>query len=328
VAARAGVSTATVARVLRDSGQVSDELTAKVRAAVRELNYVPNAVARSLSQGRTRLLGLLVPDISNPFFAELARGLEDAAVAAGHHVLVGSSDLDPERERQLAAAFESRTVDGVAITASAPDATHLRKLADTGMPIVLIDRRMPGVSAPAVLTDNRDAARRAVEYLAGLGHRDIAMISGPPAFETAAERVAGFRDGCAAAGVEVRPDRLREGYLGIEGGHKAMREILALRDRPTAVLSFNNLIAVGALGALREDGVAVPRDLSFLTFDDMSLFPYVDPPITAIAQPAYQMGTDAGRILLDLVDGDSGAGRDVVLKTGFYLRDSCAAPPA
>ncbi|WP_433432553.1 LacI family DNA-binding transcriptional regulator [Nonomuraea sp. CA-141351] len=328
VAKLAGVSTATVARVLRGTTPVSDALRERVEDAVAKLGYVPNAVARSLSRGRTQLLGLLVADISNPFFGEVARGLEDAAVAGGYQVLVGSSDLNPERERAVLTAFESRTVDGVALTSSTADSSMLRKLAATGMPTVFIDRRPADIAGPAVLCDNEAAARRAVQYLIGLGHTDLAMISGPHTMATAAQRLAGFRAACAEAGLSIRPECVLEGYLGIEGGSKAMRRVLELDTPPTAVFSFNNLLGVGALSATREMGVKVPGEVSLLTFDDMTLFPFVDPPVTAIAQPAYQMGTEAARLLLDaLANPAAEQPEDVVLPSDFRIRSSCAAPP-
>lgn len=326
VAQRAGVSTATVARVLRGTVRVSDELSERVHAAVADLQYVPNAVARSLTVGRTSLLGLLVADIANPFYAEVARGLEDAAVDAGYQILVGSSDLKDDRERRLLGAFAARTVDAVALTPSTTDSAELERLAATGMPLVFIDRRPDGITAPAVLTDNETAAERATRYLIGLGHTDIAMITGPPTMATAVQRLAGFHRACAESGIEVRPDRIHEGHLGADGGHRAMRDVLALRPRPTAVLTFNNLLAVGALGALRELDVRLPDDLSLLTFDDMTLFPYVDPPITAIAQPAYEMGRRAAQLLLTALTAPETHQPDVVLPSEFRVRASCAPP--
>jgi LacI family transcriptional regulator len=329
VARVAGVSTATVTRVLRGSTPVSRELTKRVREAVESLGYRPNAIASSLSRGRTQILGLLVADIANPFYAEVARGVEDAAAPRGYRVLVGSSDLDTDRERELMTAFESRTVDAVAITATAGDTAELERLVAGGMPLVFIDRRPAGMSAPAVVSDNVAAARHAVRHLVDLGHRDLAMISGPPSMATAAQRVEGFRWACAEAGITLRPECVREGYLGIEGGQRATLELLDLDPRPTAVLSFNNLLAVGALEAFRQRKVRVPADLSLLTFDDMSLFPYVDPPITAIAQPAHHMGFEAAKILLDALEsGLPPVVKDVVLPTEFRSRQSCAAPPA
>lgn len=326
VATRAGVSTATVARVLHDTGQVSQELTARVKQAIAELDYVPNAVASSLSSGRTGVIGLLVPDIANPFFGEVARGLEDYASQHNNHVLVCSSDLAPERELSLARAFEARMVDAVACTPSGADSSHLRRLQAGGQPLIFIDRSVPGIQAPTVGIDNAAAAERATRYLLELGHRRIAMLCGPEVFASSRNRLQGFRRAMKAAKAVIHSDYVQQGFLGITGGTQAMRRVLRLSPRPTAVLSFNNFLAVGALRALREEAVRVPDDLSFLTFDDMSLFPYVDPPITVIAQPAYQIGSEAGRVLFELLNHPEKRQADVILPTELVIRSSCSSP--
>lgn len=327
VAKHAGVSTATVARVLSGRTPVSDDLAVRVRQAVAELRYVPNGVARSLSRGRTHLLGLLVSDIANPFAAQVARGLEDEAAEHGYHVLVGSSDFDPGRESQLLDSFAARTVDAVALVSASGATEQMQRLLDTQIPIVFVDRRPNNdIRAPMIRTDNLTAAHDAIDYLIGLGHRDLAMIAGPPTLPTAAQRLKGFRVACAEAGLRVREECVRQGFLGVEGGYHATREVLALTPRPTALFSFNNMLAIGALRALREAGVSVPRDLSLITFDDMDLFPFVDPPITAIAQPAYQIGIEAARALISLLSGNQFVPREVVLPTEFRLRSSCAPP--
>lgn len=327
VARRAGVSTATVARVLSGRTPVSDELATRVHQSIAELRYVPNGVARSLSQGRTFLLGLLVSDIANPFSAQVARGLEDTAAAHGYHVLVGSSDFEPNREGELLASFAARTVDAVALEAASGATEAMQRLVDTQMPLVFVDRHPgDGMKAPLIRIDNLSAAHDAVAYLIGLGHQDLAMISGPHTLPTASERLQGFRTACAEAGLRLRKDCVREGFLGVEGGYKATREVLALKPRPTALFSFNNMLAVGALRALREAGVNVPRDVSLITFDDMDLFPFVNPPITAIAQPAYQIGAEAARTLVHMLAGDDFVPREVVLPTEFRQRESCAPP--
>jgi DNA-binding LacI/PurR family transcriptional regulator len=328
VASHAGVSTATVARVLSGRTPVSEDLAARVRQSIAELRYVPNGVARSLSQGRTFLLGLLVSDIANPFSAQVARGLEDTAARHGYHVLVGSSDFEPEREDQLLASFAARTVDAVALVAVSGATEAMQRLLDTRIPLIFVDRQPgSGIKAPLIRTDNLSAAHDAIAYLIGLGHRDLAMISGPAALPTASQRLQGFRTACEEAGLSLREECVREGFLGAEGGYRATREVLALKPRPTALFSFNNMLAVGALRALREAGVGVPRDISLITFDDMDLFPFVDPPITAIAQPAYQIGTEAARTLISMLSGDLFVPREVVLPTEFRQRESCAPPP-
>jgi DNA-binding LacI/PurR family transcriptional regulator len=328
VARHAGVSTATVARVLSGRTPVSDDLAARVRNSIAELRYVPNGVARSLSRGRTFLLGLLVSDIANPFSAQVARGLEDTAAQHGYHVLVGSSDFEPEREDQLLASFAARTVDAVALVSVSGATEAMRGLLDTSIPLVFVDRQ-PGaaIKAPLIRTDNLSAAHDAVAYLIGLGHRDLAMISGPATLPTASQRLQGFRTACQEAGLRLRGECVREGFLGADGGYQATREVLALKPRPTALFSFNNMLAVGALRALREARVRVPRDISLITFDDMDLFPFVNPPITAIAQPAYQIGAEAARSLISMLAGDVFVPREVVLPTEFRPRESCAPPP-
>jgi LacI family transcriptional regulator len=327
VAKRAGVSTATVARVLSGRTPVSEDLAARVKQAVTDLRYVPNGVARSLSRGRTHLLGLLVSDIANPFSAQVARGLEDESATHGYHVLVGSSDFDPDRESQLLGSFAARTVDAVALVSASGATEAMQRLLDTRIPLVFVDRRPDNdVRAPVIRTDNLTAAHDAVGYLIGLGHRDLAMISGPAALPTASQRLKGFRIACQEAGLRVRDECVREGFLGVDGGYRAAREVLALSQRPTALFSFNNMLAVGALRALREAGVRLPGDLSLITFDDMDLFPFVDPPITAIAQPAYQIGVEAARALISLLNGNQFVPREVVLPTEFRPRSSCAPP--
>lgn len=328
VARHARVSTATVARVLSGRTPVSPDLKARVQQAVEDLRYVPNGVARSLSRGRTSLLGLLVSDIANPFSGQVARGLEDEAAKHGYHVLVGSSDFDPDREDQLLASFAARTVDAVALVSASGATDAMQRLLDTGMPLVFVDRRPgDGVKAPVIRTDNLSAAHDAVAHLIELGHRDLAMISGPATLPTASQRLQGFRTACAEAGLTLREECVRQGFLGVDGGYRAAREVLALKPRPTALFSFNNMLAVGALRAFREAGVAIPGDVSLVTFDDMDLFPYVDPPITAIAQPAYHIGVEAGRALMNLLAGDRFVPREVVLPTEFRPRASCAPPP-
>src|SRR5690606_26610844 len=191
--------------------------------------------------------------------------------------------LDPARERQFVAAFENRTLAAVAMAASDEDSSHIVRLIGSGLPVEFIDRKPRGVDARLVRTDNKAAAAKGVRHLVDFGHTDIAMLAGPPSFEAAKQRLAGYRAAMRHAGLPVRERLVRSGHLEIDGGYQAMREVLDLDPRPTAVFSFNNLLTVGALGAIREAGLRIPDDISLVTFDDMSLFPYTDPPITALA---------------------------------------------
>lgn len=325
VARLAGVSTATVTRAMRDNASVTAATTARVKAAATRLDYVPSAAARALSQGRSNLLGLFVPDIVNPFYAQVAQGLEDRAAEARYHCVIASSHLDPERERHLVTSFQDGTLAGLAATTVGTDKTFTAALSAKRRPLVLVDRRPRGIKAPLVRTDNRKVTRDAVGRLLGLGHTRIGMISGPRDFDTASQRLSGFRLAHRDAGRTVDEDLVRHGHVGESGGFVAMAELLAMAARPTAVFCFNNLVTVGALKALRETRLKIPTDMSVLAFDDMSLFPLVDPPITAIAQPAYEMGRTAADLLLRQIDGETTL-PDVVLPSTLILRDSLAPP--
>lgn len=328
VAARAGVSTATVVRVLHGGAPVSSARTDRVMQAVEELDYVTNGVAASLTRGQTRLLGLLVSDIANPFMAQVARGLEDEAARHGYQVLIASSDFEPEREAPILTSFARRTVDAVALVCTSAATRGVARLVRNGIPTVLIDRRPPGASSvPLVHTDSWSAMRGAVRYLTDLGHVDLAMIAGPQNIVTASQRLAAFVDVCAAEGLRPRTECMQVGGQGIDGGQQAMNSLLSLRSRPTAVISYNNMYAIGALGALQRQDVRLPDHLSLLTFDDTDLFPYVNPPLTAIAQPAYDIGLQAALMLFRRLDGgDEPEDLDVTMPTELRVRGSCGPP--
>ncbi|MFI7025579.1 LacI family DNA-binding transcriptional regulator [Micromonospora sp. NPDC049900] len=325
VARLAGVSTATVTRALRDEVSVTDATKAKVREAARRLDYVPSAAARALSRGHSNLLGLFVPDITNPFYAQVAQGLEDRAAQARYHCVIASSHLNPERERHLLTSFQDGTLAGLAATTVGTDERFTAALGATQGPLVLVDRRPRGIKAPLVRTDNRKVTRGAIGELLDMGHQRVAMISGPRDFDTACQRLSGFRLAYRDAGLSLPDEYIRHGHLGEEGGLRAMDELLALDPRPTAVFCFNNLVTVGALKAIRRAGLRIPTDISLLAFDDMTLFPLVDPPISAIDQPAYEMGRYAADLLLRMLDGEQDLG-DVVLPAKMIIRGSMAPP--
>jgi LacI family transcriptional regulator len=327
VARLAGVSTATVTRALRDESSVAPAKKARIMAAVAQLGYVPSAAARALSQGRSNLLGLFVPDIANPFYAQVAQGMEHRAAEARYHCVIASSYLNPERERHLVTSFQDGTLAGLAATTLGTDETFTAALGANSGPLVLVDRRPRGIRAPLVRTDNRKVTREAVGHLFTMGHTNIAMISGPRDFDTACQRLSGFRLAHRDAGRLVDENLVLHGHLGETGGFTAMNELFAMPTRPTAVFCFNNLVTVGALKAIRATGLKIPTDISVLAFDDMTLFPLVEPPITAIAQPAYDMGRAAADLLLRQINGQTDLA-DIVLPATLIMRDSLAPPSA
>ena len=328
MARHAGVSTATVTRVLNGSGPVAHETRERVLHAVEELHYVPNAVARHFFQKRTRLLGLIIPDITNSYFAQLSRGVEDRAAAAAHHVIIGSSDLTVEREQSYVSVFLSRVVDGVIVTPSGRGGSDLARFLELGIPMVYADRAQPGVPAPIVKVDNIRAAREGVEHLLDLGHDRIAIITGPLEFGTAAERLDGFLAAYRSRGLEPIGDLTRHGYMRASGGYAAMTDLFELDDPPTAVMCFNSLVALGAIEAAVERGRHLPDDLSLITFDDIDAFRAMNPPITVIAQPAYEIGVAAADLLLRQLGEmpDEQIPSEVILPTRLIVRGSTAAP--
>jgi LacI family transcriptional regulator len=253
--------------------------------------------------------------------------MEHRAGEARYHCVIASSYLNPERERQLATSFQDGTLAGLAATTLGTDETFTAALGRNSGPLVLVDRRPRGISAPLVRTDNRKITREAVGHLFAMGHTGVAMISGPRDFDTAGQRLSGFRLAHRDAGRQVDENLVLHGHLGEAGGFTAMNQLLAMPSRPTAVFCFNNLVTVGALTAIRAAGLKIPTDISVLAFDDMTLFPLVDPPITAIAQPAHEMGRAAADLLLRQINGETDL-PDIVLPATLIMRESLAPPSA
>lgn len=321
VAREAGVSVATVSRTLSGAAAVRVETRERVLAASERLGYRPNAVARSLRVEATRTLGLVIPNVMNPFFTAVARVVEDAARERGYSLVFGNTDEDPEEEAHYLDVLLEKRVDGIVVSPARASSRQLREVVRAGMPVVFLDRYVEGVEAPVVRADGRRAVDRLVEHLVGLGHERLAVISGPLGTVPGRERLEAFLEGARRRGVEVPGELVRMGDFRRESGARAMRELLDLKEPPTAVFAANNLMALGALQALSAAGVGVPEDLSFASFDDVSWFPLMTPPVTAIAQPIPELGSTAARVLLELLEG--GSPESVVLEAELVVRRSC-----
>lgn len=328
VAKNAGVSVATVSRVIRGVGYVSEGTRKRVQDAIHSLGYRPNALARSMVERRTYAMALVISDIANPFFTSVVRGVEDAAHQQGYTVLLGNSDEDPEREREYLSAFMQRQVDGFIVVSTASNADHLAKIVASGVPVVLLDRNLNVPGADAVLVDNEAAAYRAVRYLLELGHRRIGIIVGPPHIPTSSARLAGYRRALQEFGIENDRDLVRFGDFKEKGGADGVKALLALDRPPTAIFTANNLTSMGALIALRDAGVRVPEQLSVVGFDDLPWSRVVDPPLTVIEQPSYVLGMTAAQLLLSRLSGREtpAQGRTVTLTASLIVRASCAPP--
>jgi len=331
VARRAGVSTSTVSHVVNRTRFVSDELRARVEAAMRELDFTPNAAARMLTLKRSHTIGLIVSDIRNPFFASVARGVEDVAQEQGYTLVLCNSDETAWRERACLNALETRAVDGVLLASAGVADEHLSRLVQAGYPIVLVDRDLPELGAPAVLLDNEGAAYSAVWHLITRGHRRIAMLSGRAAISTTTERVAGYRRALREAGVDMDDRLIVSGESTSEGGVIAANAVLDLDIPPSAIFSGNNLMSIGALQAIGNRGLLVPEDVALVGFDDFP-FPWSDafrPHLTTVAQPTYELGRRAAELLVQRLQGLSAptSAERVVLDGKLVVRESSGAPP-
>ncbi len=326
VARLAGVSVATVSATVNGSAYVSPELQDRVHKAIAEVGYHPDGIARSLRKRATQTVGLIISDITNPFFTALVRGVEDAAHARGYAVILCNTDEQLDKERAYLRLLRSRRVDGV-IMAPAGAADVYRVFLEVRTPIVFIDRRVPTVPADTVVVDNVGGARQAVEHLLSLGHRRIGAITGLPHISTTHERLQGYRQALASAGIATDPELVREGYSRLDGGYRAAHALLGQPRRPTAIFATNNLMCIGLMRAVMERGLRCPEDLSVACFDDFEWASVFRPRLTTVAQPTYEMGARSVELLFGRLDGTAPSRpREVVLSPTLMVRESCAPP--
>ncbi|MEU6814915.1 LacI family DNA-binding transcriptional regulator [Streptomyces sp. NPDC046860] len=326
VAAAAGVSVATVSRVLNAHPSVSAEARSRVLAAVAALGYRPNAVARSLRTDQTHALGLVIGDVLNPYFTELARSVEEAARDLGYSVIIGNADERPDLQDHHVRTLLDRRIDGLLVSPAPGDSPLLLDAASAGTPVVFVDRWIPGAEVPVVRADGRRAVRDLVAHLHGLGHRRLAIIAGPAGTTTGSERVSAFRDAMAAYGLPLAAEYIGHGDFQAASGRRVTERFLALPEPPRAVFAADNLMALGALDAIRAHGLRVPDDIALAVFDDIPWFVHTEPPITAIAQPTGDLGRAAVRALVDRIEGRTA--RSVTLDARLVVRRSCGAPAA
>jgi LacI family transcriptional regulator len=299
-----------------------------VRKAIAELGYHPDGIARSLKKRSTQTLGLIISDITNPFFTALIRGIEDVANAHGYAIILCNTDERLEKERAYLRLLRSRRVDGLIMAPSGAPGDYDDLFAEVSTPLVFIDRNIPKAPADAVVVDNVGGARQVVEYLLRLGHRRIASITGVPHISTTSERIQGYRQALENAGLPVHPELLRGGNSRLEGGYQAGLALLALAERPTAIFATNNVMAIGLMRAVAERGVRCPEDLSVACFDDFEWASVFRPRLTTVAQPTYDMGVKAAEVLFARLDGGlTGEPQEIVLPPTLVIRDSCATPP-
>lgn len=322
VAESAGVSYATVSHVINNTRLVSPETRERVLAAMDALNYHPNALARSLRQGKTNTIGLVLPDSANPFFAEISRSIEDEAFKKGYSVFLCNTELDTQRELFYVDVLSKKQVDGIIFVAAGEQADSLDFLLRRRMPVVMIDRDVPNVEVDAVLTDNQLGGFLATRHLLELGHRRIACIAGPSSITPSAERIIGYRRALEEAGLPYDETLVIRGDYHSQSGMEITHTILQMDPRPTAIFALNDLMALGALRAASEAGYSVPQDLAVVGYDDLELARFTNPPLTTIAQPKKEVGARAIDLLVDRMSRKSRAPSRLVLPPELIVRRS------
>ena len=349
VAKHAGVSIATVSHVVNETRHVSDTTRKKVLDAIAALDYRPNAIARGLVTHSTRKIGVVIAEITNPFFAVATRGIEDEALSHRYNIVLCNTDEDPPREEDGLQLLATRQIDGLIIAPTGVRCASLLALAKSGVPIVQLDRSSPGLEAPLVGVNNEEGAYLAVRYLIGLGHRRIACVIDLDVISTQRERRQGWERALREAGLPaddklvVRADPRFYGVLpGASGSftligpstqrqrmpsaYEVLRNLLRSAQRPSAVFVANNQLTLGALYAVRTCGLRCPEDISLISFDDHDWAPLFSPPLTVVRQPTYELGQAAGRLLMQMLDGGP-VEAPPSLRVELVVRSSCGPPP-
>ncbi len=325
VAQRAGVSPATAARALGGYGYVGDDARQRVNSAAGALGYLPNNVARTLASGTSNVIGLIAGDIENSFFATAARGLADVVEEFGYTLIVANSDENVARERRALDSLRANRVDGLVVApANSNEGDHLAEASAAGTPIVLLDRTVRGLGVDSAVSDGLAGATAAVKHLLGRGHRRIGIVldAADAPLSSMTMRLRGWTQAMRGAGLSPDDSLVAYASSPMQDGYAATLELLRRPRPPTAVFTASNFMTIGALRALRELNIVLPRDLSLVAFDDFDLLSLYDPPVTAVAQPVRQLGREAGKLLLARMQGDASKPRRLRLATELIIRAS------
>jgi LacI family transcriptional regulator len=322
VAKRAGVAPITVSRVINNSGYVSQSTKERVEAAVKELGYVQNTIARGLRSKRTNTLALVVTDITNPYFTSMARGVEDVAGACNYTVIYCNTDESEAKEDKYANMLAQRQVDGVLLVPSCGNAKTIKFLESNDINVVLLDRHISGVETDIVCSDSENGANRLVKLLIGLGHKRIAIITGHKDVSTSVDRVTGYQQALMEAGLSEN-ELVYYGAFNEQSGYELTNQALMQLPKPTAIFGANNFIAIGIIKALHDLKLDVPGDISVVGFDDLPESMFMKPFLTVARQRAYEMGRSATELLLKRISGElSGEYREIVLPIEIIVRES------
>jgi len=327
VAERAGVSISTVSHVINNTRVVSGDVRQRVQGVIDEMRYIPSAVARSLKNDKTNTIGVLVPNSSNPYFAELIRWLEEAAFQRGYNIILCNAHGGAKKQTAYLRLLMEKRIDGLVLVASGADDEQGLMLRHEAVPIVQLERALPGLDADVILAGQEEGAREATRHLIALGHRAIACVSGPEDLPRSRERVGGFLRAMAEAGLEVPSDCIVHEEFTSAGGHAAFSRLLARDRRPSAVFVASDLMALGGLCAAGRAGVRIPDQISVVGYDDIGAAGYTSPPLTTIAPPKCDMAQLAIEQLIERIKGTPAPLRSTALASGLVVRAS-TGPPA
>ena len=326
IAKMANVSLGTVSHVLNGTASVREPLRKRVLEAIEALGYRPNQLARGLRRDKTDIIGMIIPDITNPFFPAIVRGAEDVAFSSGYRLVLCNTDNDHTKELAHLNALRTYLSAGlILIPSNSSDLTpHLESYRKAGAAVVCVDRLLRQWDGDSVTVSNEESAYRATRLLIQMQHRRVAMITGPLSLAVSSDRLNGFKRAMREAAIGVLPEYIQESTFDKGGGHTKGMVLLRMSPRPTAFFAANDMIALGILLAIREMGLRCPEDVSVIGFDDLDVAENTNPSLSSVYQPGYQLGATAARMLLDRISGDKGPARHTVLQTELRIRESIA----
>ena len=325
VAEKARVSTTTVSHVINNTRVVSADARERVLSVIDELRYIPSAVARSLKNDKTHTLGMMIPNNSNPYFAEIIQGIEDESFKLGYNIILCNSYDDPKKQAAYTRVLMEKRIDGLIIVASGSDDELNQLLSDEAIPKVLVDREVPGLAADFIESDHEQGGYLATKHLLELGHTDIACVAGPKTLLPSGDRVHGYLRALQEANVPFQDEFLAHSDFTSQGGFTAFQQLLALKKRPSAIFVSNDLMAIGGLCAAQQAGVQIPTELSVVGYDDIALASFSTPRLTTIAQPKYEIGVLTAQVMVARIKNAELPLRREMLQTQLVIRQSTAA---
>lgn len=333
IAKEAGVSHSTVSRALHGNPLISDETSERIRQIALQMGYLPSAAARALKTKRSRVLGVVLSSVEDPFFSEILQGIEEVVQGSGYSLFIASADRDPDREQKIVQAMVERRADGVIICSTSFSSEQSGPLLQYGVPLVVVNNQAAEDFRYSIYHDDIDGSRQVTRHLIDLGHRRIGYIGNSASGRTTLDRLTGFRQEMEAFGLTVQPEFIYEASGGgPEHGISAAQYFLQLPNRPTALVCYNDMLAIGVLKSLQQAGVCVPQEISITGFDNIVFSAYTNPPLTTLDQPKRFIGTEAARLLLELLassanDESSNQQKVRILRGKLLVRES-TAPPA